>query len=491
MKKGSKKGWRKLLPQALLLTVMIVVGTVGTGVAHADILVWHSVHMKPGETHDISHAKANTTIYIEEAGNYTLKGSSRNVRVLIESRDTNVYLADGLDINCSSTSYTGSRTAAIWVMDNGGTVKLISKKNANVRLEGYMCPAIRKEGTKTKLIFETEDTDHPGTINANSGSRILADTMEPAAIGSIEYDTGNMTFNSGNVIAKIRGTNWGGAAIGGGAGYNASDITVNGGRVEAYGSENGAGIGAGTRGTFAGFYVNGGDVHAENGAGSDYLQGGAAIGSGGVYLADFPGPTITLKAASTIGARDFYIKGGKVTAKSNGAGAAIGGGTGMGCKNINIEGGVVDATVDSRKASHDCYGAAIGGGPGVRINAEINISGGRITANGGPQSPGIGSQDAEKTYDGHQKDPDQGVYRISGGTIHVQGGEGARGDIGTRESKTVITGGNLLALSHAGQVVNEGEEEVHRVEIGFDKTKGDRDAISDLIFKPDDYANVR
>ena len=464
----------------ILLLLVFAAGTVGVAPVHADILVWHSVNMKPGDTYDVSKAKWNTTVFIKKAGDYTLKGKSEHMRVLIECGGVNLYLADGLNINCSSHSYTGSRTAAIWVKDNGGTVKLISKKKATITLEGYMCPAIRKEGTDTKLVFETEDPNNPGTIRANSGSTDWI--RNPSAIGSKENDTGNITFNSGNVIAKIRGTNSCGAAIGGAEGNSASNITVNGGHVEAYGSEEGAAIGGGAGGVFTGFYVNGGEVYAENQVNSLHIFEGAAIG-GGVNDINEEDQT-----PGNIGAKDFYIKGGTVTAVSHGPGAAIGGGTNSGCSNINIEGGTVNATCDSKTARYECYGAGIGGGYGYQVKTEVNISGGNVTAKGGPQAPGIGSQDSAKDYKGKDKKADTGTFRISGGTIYVGCGEGARGDIGTRDSKMIITGGNLHALSHAGDAVNGDGDAVHRVEISFDEITDDGHAISDLTFRPDGYS---
>ena len=479
-KTGLRKGMKRRFLPALLLAVMIAVGTVGASIAYADILIWHSVHMKPGGTYNVGYAGWNTTVFIEKPGDYTLKGSSRSVRVLIECGGTNVYLADGLDINCSAHSYTGSRTAAIWVRDNGGTVKLISKKKAKITLEGYMCPGIRKEGTSTKLVFETEDPKNPGTIHANSGS--YDGDRAPSAIGSMDYSTGNITFNSGNVIAKIRGVNDCGAAIGGAQDKNASNITVNGGHIEAYGSVEGTGIGAGAGGVFTGFYVNGGEVYAENDVDALHLYEGAAIGGGGNSF-----DTMHMTPANT-GAKDFYIKGGKVTAISHGTAAAIGGGTNSGCSNINIEGGEVNATCDSKTSRYEYYGAGIGGGYGYQVNTEVNISGGKVTAKGGPQAPGIGSQDAKKNLEGHDKKEDTGTYRISGGTIYVGCGSGARGDIGTRKSKTIVTGGNLHAGSHAGDIVNGNDENVHDVQISFDKITDDGHAISGLTINPNNYS---
>ena len=477
-----------LLAGCIAALVAFAIGATGMQVSYAADQPdpsnnWHDVTLNPGDTYDTSKASANTTVHITKAGDYTLKGKSSKVRVTITSGGVRVFLADGLDLNCSALSNIGARTAPINIgLDNdpGGTITLISKKNANVFFEGYMCPGIRKEGTKTALVFETEDPDEPGTITVNSGSTDL--NRDPAAIGSMYSDTGNITFNSGNIIAKIRGTNSCAAAIGSGDSFNASNITINGGNIKAYGSEEGAAIGAGADGVFTGFTVNGGTVYAES-RGPDkltHLYEAPAIG-GGCYnfgSEEYPND-------SNIGARDFYFNGGTVTAKSHGPAAAIGGGTNSGCSNLNFNGSTITAICDS---NHDYYnGAGIGGGYGYKVSTDIKISGGLITAKGGKLAPGIGSQDSDKNIHYKPKDPDTGTISISGGTIYAGCGSGARGDIGTRKSKMIVTGGNLHALSHAGDAVNGDGDDVHRVEISFDGITDDGHAISNLGFTPKDY----
>ena len=78
------------------------------------------------------------------------------------------------------------------------------------------------------------------------------------------------------------------------------------------------------------------------------------------------------------------IKGtGSLTASSNGQGAGIGGGYGIACGNIIIEGGTITATGGSNAAG-------IGSGSGVSCS-NITISGGTVTATGGSNAAGIGS----------------------------------------------------------------------------------------------------
>ena len=78
------------------------------------------------------------------------------------------------------------------------------------------------------------------------------------------------------------------------------------------------------------------------------------------------------------------IKGdGKLNARSNGWGAGIGGGYGIDCGNIVIDGGTITSTGGQ-------YGAGIGSGYEGNCG-NITISGGNITANGGYEAAGIGS----------------------------------------------------------------------------------------------------
>ena len=448
----------QLLP-VLLLLVFAAAGLAGAEQVHADALIWHTVNMKPGDTYDVSKAKANTTVFIKKPGNYTLKGKSTHVRVLIQSDGTNVYLADGLNINCGATSYTGSRTAPIWVDEFDGTCKIISKRDADVYLEGYMCPAIRKEGTKSEVVFETEDVTRPGTITANAG--IMA-----AGIGSVYYDgghkgtIGNLTFNSGNIIAK--GYN-GAAGIGGAHHCDATDITINGGNIKAYSYDyDGAAIGSGAEAAADGIIINGGTVYAE-------ALGGTAIGSG----------TQPLNFDIPVTAKNIIINGGTVTAKNQTGGATIGSGSNGGAQNIQINGGSVTAT-------NLGSGPAIGCGTGSSEKpqtGEVKIRGGFITAEAGGTSPGIGAGKRSGQGDFATPGENYAYTEISGGTIVAKGGSDADSGIGgPGDAKTVITGGSIYTDHISGTVVNDDGENVHRLDVTFKSIPKDGSgyAIKDL-----------
>lgn len=244
---------------------------------------WYEIYLTNGQTYDVGTAKSNTTVYINSPGTYTLTGQSSKVRIVISSGDVNVYLADGLKITPGITAYVGSRTSAIYVNDQGGTVKLISKAGANVYLSSYLgTPAIRKDGTNTQLVFETEDVNNPGTITAKSA----AGSKSPGigCIGTLvgREETGNIVFNSGNVNAIGAYT---AAGIGGGDGGNVNGIYINGGNITATGGSEGAGIGGQVTATGGeyGVGIGGGgpdDVVSNDGSTRVTITGGTVTAKG-------------------------------------------------------------------------------------------------------------------------------------------------------------------------------------------------------------------
>jgi hypothetical protein len=110
---------------------------------------------------------------------------------------------------------------------------------------------------------------------------------------------------------------------------------------------------------------------------------------------------------------------GSLTASSNGYGAGIGGGIGVACGNIEIQGGTITATGGKR-------GAGIGGGNNSSWG-NITISGGTVTATGGYRGAGIGG--GRKSSIGSVS---CGNILISGGTVTATGGEQAAGIGGGR-----------------------------------------------------------
>ena len=124
---------------------------------------------------------------------------------------------------------------------------------------------------------------------------------------------------------------------------------------------------------------------------------------------------------------------GSLTASSHGAGAGIGGGDGIACGNIIINGGTINATGGGGAAG-------IGGGKGGACG-NITINSGNISATGSTNAAGIGSGSSDAAS--------CGVITITGGTINANGGNGGAG-IGSGGLLSVcgdiiISGGDITA----------------------------------------------
>ena len=130
------------------------------------------------------------------------------------------------------------------------------------------------------------------------------------------------------------------------------------------------------------------------------------------FYEDYPG----IQAAAD---KTLTINGtGSLTASSYGYGAGIGGGSGVACGNIEIQGGTITATSVT-------HAAGIGGGNNASCG-NITISGGTVTATGGARGAGIG---------GGRRGLDNGScgnILISGGTVTATGGDDAAGIGGGR-----------------------------------------------------------
>ena len=179
-------------------------------------------------------------------------------------------------------------------------------------------------------------------------------------------------------------------------------------------------------------------INGENN--SDYLwagitcEGNATIILSGTntvkgFYAFYPG----IQAAA---GKTLTIKGiGSLTASSNGTGAGIGGGFGVACGNIEIQGGTITATGGQ-------YAAGIGGDFDATCG-NITISGGTVTATGGEQAAGIGAgrrgvSDASSC----------GNILISGGTVTATGGEQAAGIGGGRgNSNTELSSCGTITIT--------------------------------------------
>lgn len=465
--------------------------------------------------YDVSTAKRGADYRITASGDYHLKGSTNRVSIVVQPPEygtVNIYLENGLRIDADFTGrgWDLSSAPAISIGEaTGATVNIITLESAQVYLGGYRgAPAIRKNGTATKLIFSTRTAGQPGTLTAVASSEgstpaIGSNGGSGTVAGNIHFESGkvearghdapaigckdgnltlkNLTISGGEVIATGSGAN--SAGIGGGKGGHAENITISGGTVRATGSGGGAGIGSGSGGRASNITVSGGTVTAKGGTSAN---GGAGIGSGAGGSA----------SAITVG-------GGTVDATGGGYAAGVGGGSassvskiaigtyqqdnltltarggtdapGIGCgagENVSVSGIIV------RGGAVTAIGSSTGGagiGAGYRCSScySIHIVGGTITATGGPGSAGIGTGPFCE---------DLSIITIEGGLIRATGGQSSTGDIGSNRARNVsvsggtvdgtiavrdnspavITGGSVRAFADDCKLVNGNNETVYR-----------------------------
>ena len=155
------------------------------------------------------------------------------------------------------------------------------------------------------------------------------------------------------------------------------------------------------------------------------------INGTGSLTASSYGYAAAIGGGNGVACGNIEIQGGTITATSGGLGAGIGGGYNASCGNITISGGTVSATGGE-------YGAGIGGGYNASWG-NITISGGNVTATGGQSGAGIG---------GGKRGPASfscGNIIISGGTVTATGGNNAAGIGGGR-------GNNSSNFSSCGDI---------------------------------------
>ena len=317
----------------------------------------HEITLAPGSLTDVSTAERATLYIIDKAGSYTLSGQTCSAHVTVRTGDVKLYLADGLSITPDYTSLaSGSNCPAINIEKFDGTVEIISKAKASIKLESFQhSAAIQKNNLESKLVFKTEDEANPGTIYAIAdwyGYSAGIGAKDTGLIRNESY-TGNIVFESGKIHAE------GGshaAGIGGGRStLVVKNITIKGtANVTAYGNTFGAGIGSGCScEELDGINIEGGTVKAI--VNSKYNYGGAGIGYGGWDNGNVRYGTIT-------------ISGGTVTAQGGSCGAGIGGGSKSCPEKILITGGTVKAS-----SSRLACGIGSGGFPG--LNSQNGIDG--------------------------------------------------------------------------------------------------------------------
>ena len=197
--------------------------------------------------------------------------------------------------------------------------------------------------------------------------------------------------------------------------------------------------------TLSGAAVKG--VHYGGGSDTECVWAGlTCLGDATIVLADGTTNTVTnfnrnYPCIQVDEGKTLVIKGGdagtgKLIANAHNSGAGIGGGWGINCGNIVIQGGDITATSVSEAAG-------IGGG-GFATCGSITIKGGTVTATGGAYAAGIGSgKCVSKMFKSSCND-----ISITGGTIRAKGGENGAGigcGEGAKCGNISITGGDVWA----------------------------------------------
>ena len=305
-------------------------------------------------------------------------------------------------------------------------------------------------------------TDEPwGTITINGGDITATGAGNGAGIGGGNHvDSGEIIINDGTINA--RGDSGIGSGLGSskpndngvpkGPGYYCAYVTIHGGNITAYATNNmGAGIGGGMYGD-AYVTITGGTINASVNPGGNAYQSGAGIGGG------YQGEAVVV------------ITGGDITATGGTAGPGIGNGA-LGALRAEGKGDIrtgapAIATGDSRvsisggavvRAYGGTHGAGIGSGNACD-ECNVEISGGTVLAVGGKSSAdvkqgaaGIGSGSYYSSNKPSYKQYTDVHVSITGGTVTAIGGWGAAGIGSGADNKMAesisITGGDVQAYA--------------------------------------------
>ena len=289
-----------------------------------------------------------------------------------------IYIDSGVSANITFAGINIQRGlneySAVEIAENSsGNVNIILADNTdNIISTTYNYAALSKNSDSTECGTLTISCQHSGEAGHICGSSCgglnAASSNYPAAIGG-DYNksASNIVINGGRIEAKTSE----GAGIGGGYAANANNITVNGGIINAE-SVFGAAIGSGQGGSADGIYINGGIVNAVITYFDNNNAYGCAIGSGAAGQAD-----------------NIIINNGIVTAQGGYNSYALGGWSNSeNTRNYQINGGMVYLVNDKAKNLKPFSSNAKlknDNGEYVYLAAISNPSGEEITINGKPQ----------------------------------------------------------------------------------------------------------
>lgn len=379
-----------------------------------------------GDTTEIVAAEdENGTYYI--AGDFTIRGGEPNVDF--------TYVDNALSVISEKPVTIGMNAESANLDENGATTtdRLVSAPTdgftSNITIDGVKVDFSHKSlppfqilngAANVTLAEGSENEFTSGNVDTPYNRENHRAAIETGAC-PITIDAEGEGETEGSLKAISKGA---GAGIGGILATGNGPITINGGVIEARSLDQGAGIG--TAGTDAwdrasnatNITINGGTVYAYGGSAYDGLYtwygGGAGIG-GGVGS----------------GASDITITGGEVHAFGGLGAAGIGGGHAAvslrpDASNITISGGKVYAEAGPGAGSR--MGAAIGGGGGWGVGitdvyntnpgcvTNIVISGGYIYArpvDGHPDTTTIGAG----RYSGQSPEEQAEQVHITGGVF--------------------------------------------------------------------------
>ena len=289
-----------------------------------------------------------------------------------------IYIESGVSANITFAGINIQRglneLSAVEIAENSsGNVNIILADNTdNIISTTYNYAALSKNSDSAEcgtLTISCQHSGEAGHICASScGGLNAASSNYPAAIGGDDNrSASNIVINGGRINAK--GSK--GAGIGGGYNAKANNITVNGGIINAE-SVFGAAIGSGQGGSADGIYINGGIVNAVITYFNNNNAYGCAIGSGATGQAD-----------------NIIINDGIVTAQGGYNSYALGGWSNSeNTRNYQINGGMVylvnDKTKNLKPFSSDAK-LKNNNGEYVYLAAISNPNGEEITINGDPQ----------------------------------------------------------------------------------------------------------
>ena len=289
-----------------------------------------------------------------------------------------IYIESGVSANITFAGINIQRGlneySAVEIAENSsGNVNIILADNTdNIISTTYNYAALSKNSDSAECGTLTISCQHSGEAGHICGSSCgglnAASSNYPAAIGG-DYNksASNIVINGGRINAK--GSK--GAGIGGGYNAKANNITVNGGIINAE-SVFGAAIGSGQGGSADGIYINGGIVNAVITYFNNNNAYGCAIGSGATGQAD-----------------NIIINNGIVTAQGGYNSYALGGWSNSeNTRNYQINGGMVYLVNDKAKNLKPFSSKAKlknDNGEYVYLAAISNPSGEEITINGNPQ----------------------------------------------------------------------------------------------------------